>query len=600
MKSRLSVYTTPSHGDHWLQYTAKLQPYDVLIVNPDIQQVIDAHKAAPGAEVVIRRHDWDDGRSDSNPYGVYADLERDPVGLARRHVQQYTELIVGWEAEAKRRGAKLPPREQMPVHLVNEPDTNRVMAQINTYTIEAARGLYNVGIPVEALNLSTGHPAHLHSGKSDWRPLEGALDALIKYRGYAVIHEYWNSRGIKSPELNPWHVGRHHWAPAGPQYKIGEFGLEEILNGVLPDHHGWQGRVSADTYLGEVDHYMAHLRDDVVSARIFKTDHVDRRWRTFGTEPIADQLVALGRRYLYKGYTAPTQHSTPPVAPMPTQPVATVPPLTHPIQDPSFRIVSQIFGVNPEVYARFGLKGHNGIDFAVPTGLPICAVAPGDVAEVWNDPAGYGLYVKLIHPWGQTVYAHLSAQKVAVGTQVAAGDIVGFSGNTGFSTGPHLHLGIRVNPFTRGAPFDGYTDPAPYLAPTSQALWPLIQSAAKEVGLAPELLGSLAWAESSWRVNAKSPAGAMGLTQIMPSTWAEWAPRVGATDPYNAAQNLKVGAAYLAWCIRTAGSVRGGLGAYVWGIGNVKSGKTPPAEVLEYASKILHGHDLLIAVMGGK
>ncbi len=68
----------------------------------------------------------------------------------------------------------------------------------------------------------------------------------------------------------------------------------------------------------------------------------------------------------------------------------------------------------------------------------------------------YGLYVVLRHGDGFTTrYGHLSAFTVAAGDTVAAGQVIGLSGNTGYSTGPHLHFEIRVD----GVP----VDPLPYL-----------------------------------------------------------------------------------------------------------------------------------------
>lgn len=261
--------------------------------------------------------------------------------------------------------------------------------------------------------------------------------------------------------------------------------------------------------------------------------------------------------------------------------------------------ISQVFGVNPAVYARFGLDGHNGIDFAVVEGTPVYAVAAGTVAES-GEMASYGRYVKLVHSWGETLYAHLSRALVRANAPVVAGQVIGLSGNTGFSTGPHLHFGMRRIPYTRGRPYDGYSDPMPYLreatAATAQAdVHEMLPAAAREFGVPVALLASLVWAESSNRWWAESPAGAMGLCQIMPATWDEWAGRVGARDPWNSRDNLRVGAAYLAWCIRTAGDRRRGLAAYCWGTGNVLGGGTWPAEVREYVNKITHGADLLTA-----
>ena len=87
---------------------------------------------------------------------------------------------------------------------------------------------------------------------------------------------------------------------------------------------------------------------------------------------------------------------------------------------------------------------HNGIDLRAATGTPVYAVADGVVLEAKDNPTGYGLYVALYHDDFGSLYAHLSQLLVKKGQQVKAGDIVGYSGNTGASTGPHLHFEIRL------------------------------------------------------------------------------------------------------------------------------------------------------------
>jgi murein DD-endopeptidase MepM/ murein hydrolase activator NlpD len=96
---------------------------------------------------------------------------------------------------------------------------------------------------------------------------------------------------------------------------------------------------------------------------------------------------------------------------------------------------------------------HKGIDLAVPVGTPVKTIADGRVVYAgWG--TGYGKYVKVDHPGGfATIYAHLSAFKVHVGEQVKQGQVIALSGNTGWSTGPHLYFqffvhGTPVNPLT--------------------------------------------------------------------------------------------------------------------------------------------------------
>lgn len=91
-----------------------------------------------------------------------------------------------------------------------------------------------------------------------------------------------------------------------------------------------------------------------------------------------------------------------------------------------------------------GRRAHKGIDIAAPVGTPIRASADGVVGMAdWN--GGYGLYVELDHGGDlETRYGHMSRIAVAPGQQVRKGDIIGYVGSTGRSTGPHLHYEVRV------------------------------------------------------------------------------------------------------------------------------------------------------------
>jgi len=92
-----------------------------------------------------------------------------------------------------------------------------------------------------------------------------------------------------------------------------------------------------------------------------------------------------------------------------------------------------------------GRRGHKGIDLAGPTGTPIYATADGVVSRAdWF--SSYGLYVSLEHGGSlQTRYGHMSRLNVAAGQRVRKGEIIGYVGSTGRSTGPHLHYEVRVN-----------------------------------------------------------------------------------------------------------------------------------------------------------
>ena len=93
-----------------------------------------------------------------------------------------------------------------------------------------------------------------------------------------------------------------------------------------------------------------------------------------------------------------------------------------------------------------GIHGYNGVDLASYCGSPVMASASGDVIVArpagWN--GGYGQYAVISHPNGtQTLYAHLSAIIVSPGWHVVQGQIIGYVGSTGLSTGCHLHFEVR-------------------------------------------------------------------------------------------------------------------------------------------------------------
>jgi len=136
---------------------------------------------------------------------------------------------------------------------------------------------------------------------------------------------------------------------------------------------------------------------------------------------------------------------------------------------PAGAFLTQRYGVNAEYYARYGLRGHNGLDIARPRdlawyawhGTEVHAVSAGRV--VWGYSDGYGLYAVIFADNGDGwLYAHLSEQIAREGTR--AGDVigrVGYSGNTIPKGGPgtHLHLGWRPRGYSVADGMRGYADP---------------------------------------------------------------------------------------------------------------------------------------------
>jgi murein DD-endopeptidase MepM/ murein hydrolase activator NlpD len=138
-----------------------------------------------------------------------------------------------------------------------------------------------------------------------------------------------------------------------------------------------------------------------------------------------------------------------------------VPPTTRPGNDtkPSPQIPSSSGWVCPVPYytltSPFGMrvhpisgkwKMHNGVDLALPQGEPIYAAKSGKVTTASFQAGGAGYYVSINHGDGfSSVYMHMTHFIVAPGQYVTAGQVIGYVGSTGGSTGPHLHFGISYN-----------------------------------------------------------------------------------------------------------------------------------------------------------
>lgn len=153
--------------------------------------------------------------------------------------------------------------------------------------------------------------------------------------------------------------------------------------------------------------------------------------------------------------------------------------LGWPVENP---VITQGFGFTEFATARTDIykgQGHNGIDLRARLGTQILAADDGEVWDLGNTdltcPGGsYGKWVLLRHANGlATIYGHLSGFNTTKGAIVKRGDVIAFSGQTGYSTGPHLHFTVydastvKFGPSKSGRckylPFGGYLNPLDYL-----------------------------------------------------------------------------------------------------------------------------------------
>ncbi len=125
-------------------------------------------------------------------------------------------------------------------------------------------------------------------------------------------------------------------------------------------------------------------------------------------------------------------------------------PAIQPVANKDLKRVASGFGsrIDP-VYKT--IKFHAGLDFAAPQGTPIYATADGRVTTAGNNGNGFGNHVEINHGYGyETLYGHMFRVKVRSGQMVKRGEVIGWVGSTGKSTGPHLHYEVHKG----GRPLD--------------------------------------------------------------------------------------------------------------------------------------------------
>jgi hypothetical protein len=239
------------------------------------------------------------------------------------------------------------------------------------------------------------------------RPNDGVSYVYGQAPNGAMVHFAWRGNpSLAAIQAGP-HAGYTDWKP-------GYFNIPLYSKGVTPCVGDWD---------------IWAVFDGKTSARV--------QFHTDGKGGTSNQIEV--------NFALTTVPVTPPVVPPVVEPPVVVP-AASPLRWPLDVIkVTQWFGQNPAAYAKFGLRGHNGVDFSCVVGTPVKAVADGVVAWVDDDPAGYGLYIRVWHKalGVHSFYAHLSKQQVKKGDTVTQGQVLGLSGNTGNSTGPHLHYELR-------------------------------------------------------------------------------------------------------------------------------------------------------------
>jgi murein DD-endopeptidase MepM/ murein hydrolase activator NlpD len=450
----------PQDVEFWMGWKPDEQKQTWKGVQPSTFKMLDPNKDAyqlalqkmPNTLIVLRSWHLDDNNGDR-----WNELMANPTAAGEA-------IIDGWIAMADTMGIDYSRTVFM---LWNEPhewEGDAAKRNLTTATLAAMRRRKQVRPQMALLliNLGVGWPgnhdtATVKDTPPDWSPYEPVRqEMLIDKIDVVGLHEYWMKGG---PAVGfKWYAGRFLQCPWQVPIVIGEAAYSGAVGkpqGSVPTAlQGWAvSGLTAEQYMAQMIAYNDICRSDprIIGWEVYLCDYANREWQAKDIEPMYGLLRTnlakfQPRAQTFKWSTSPLQPPvTPPVTPPPmvVTPTAQVPILTWPVDAGH---ITQQYGENPANYAKFGLRGHNGIDIGVVVGTPVKAVADGVVAFTDTDPGGYGLYLRIWHKALRcySFYGHLSAVKCKVGDAVKQGQIVALSGNTGNSTGPHLHYELRL------------------------------------------------------------------------------------------------------------------------------------------------------------
>lgn len=453
----------PSHrmGVHYIgdahhrtsdfDYMGALRPAVIKIVNPDPDQIRRALNAIDsGGYVWLRDHPLSEQKNDA--------MQR-PAETGRRHADE-------WNDHLKTRYKDVFDPGRIIVSGINEPYV-RNEAEENAalqYNLALLNRATELGFRVAALNLSVGWPRNLGQDQPPyWKPFL-PLEAAINAGGHFLsTHEYWYADPDESwskvvPPDSPnfgWLAYRINYCPLQVPIIIGECGMEKFVDLQRWENEGkpakgWISNISPSAYAEQLWRYADKLQPNVVAVLPFTTDWGSHDFQSMDTDPAHGQIVSR-------------KHNQSWPAAFPIEPIHHDREFgedTQPPVDPPAGTISPPYLFSRGHFVRgFGsTPTHGGTDIGMAEGTPLLAMADGVVAWSDFDAGGYGNYVRIFYPalGFDSFYGHMSRRDVKNGDTVTPGQVVGLSGNTGNSTGPHLHLEFRLKNMDAANPLHAY------------------------------------------------------------------------------------------------------------------------------------------------
>ena len=430
VRNLMSFHLIPIHmRNSDFDAIARLKPPVIKTVDASPDVLNRLYASSPNSLFFVR--DW--ALSEQ-----HSDMFAQPEATGQRHAREMYDKIVRLSI----------PRNQIVVPGINEPHVWTNVDAVVRYYAAFCDACTALGIKAAALNLSVGWPANKGANTPpDWTPYEPVHAAIRRGGHYLCCHEYTDDKqGIGG--MWGWWTGRTLTCPWNVPILIGEWGVDLYVSNPNVDKmaRGWRPYMNAEAFWDLCVQYNARLSADprVMGICGFTSDGA-REWQSFDFEPVYTHWFRWAEQPFVPA--PPPQPQPPPLPPTPVPVPVPEPQPTGVLVHPCAGFpITQRFYQNPQNYARFGLPGHNGTDFGVPLNTPLKAPADGTVEWTGLDEKGYGNYVRIYSPnWGCHFFlAHMQQVMVQRGQTVKAGQVIGLCGSTGNSTGPHLHLEVRL------------------------------------------------------------------------------------------------------------------------------------------------------------
>lgn len=410
-----------------LQYIEALRPAAVKIVDPDptvVRRVLAALDSSPMSICILRDHPLSEQKTD---------MAKDPVGTGKRHAADWiAKLSTG-------RFKEFGGDNRVVVCGINEPDVHNQAEEriVFEYTKALLEGLTTAGIRGLALNLSVGWPRNTGDGTPPTWETFLPLEPIINRGNHLLCtHEYWY------PNVEDkwgWYGNRISKCPMSVPIIIGECGYTRQLAN-LPQPWGWKGNLTATAYAAQLWKYTDEVDANVMAVLPFTSGFASSDWESKDILPVAADILARKHNHTWPAVW-PVQKGAPPVV----VPPVVIPPVGAEQYKLLWPKMDRITGFFGSLYA--GAKTpHSGVDVGIVTGTPLRAIADGYVAYADFDTGGYGNYVRVMVPalGFSVLFGHMSRRDVVTGQAVKRGDLLGLSGSTGNSSGPHVHIEVRL------------------------------------------------------------------------------------------------------------------------------------------------------------